>query len=129
MPELLRRLVSVGTGTVAKADDTLRPGDMNLLYSAKSIPAELMSAALNEQDLLFRVFGRCRHGASIDREVGDLLDNGDGVDGPGLPGERGDRTGLDELRAMRLSGLKSLFVVLGPSGSGKSSLLRAGLSG
>jgi len=35
--------------------------------------------------------------------------------------------GLDELRAMRLSGLKSLFVVLGPSGSGKSSFLRAGL--
>jgi hypothetical protein len=35
--------------------------------------------------------------------------------------------GLDELRAMRLSGLKSLFVVLGPFGSGKSSFLRAGL--
>jgi WD40 repeat protein len=35
--------------------------------------------------------------------------------------------GLDELRAMRLSGLRSLFVVLGPSGSGKSSFLRAGL--
>jgi hypothetical protein len=33
----------------------------------------------------------------------------------------------DELRAMRLTGLKSLFVVLGPSGSGKSSFLRAGL--
>ena len=35
--------------------------------------------------------------------------------------------GTDELRAMRISGLKSLFVVLGPSGSGKSSFLRAGL--
>jgi len=35
--------------------------------------------------------------------------------------------GLDTLRGMRLSGLKSLFVVLGPSGSGKSSYLRAGL--
>ena len=35
--------------------------------------------------------------------------------------------GLDELRAMRLAGVKSLFVVLGPSGSGKSSFLRAGL--
>jgi TIR domain len=35
--------------------------------------------------------------------------------------------GTDELRAMRTSGLKSLFVVLGPSGSGKSSFLRAGL--
>ena len=35
--------------------------------------------------------------------------------------------GTDDLRAMRISGLKSLFVVLGPSGSGKSSFLRAGL--
>lgn len=35
--------------------------------------------------------------------------------------------GLDELRTMRLSGVKSMFVVLGPSGSGKSSFLRAGL--
>jgi WD40 repeat protein len=41
--------------------------------------------------------------------------------------------GLDELRSMRsrliaqFSGRKSLFVVLGPSGSGKSSFLRAGL--
>ena len=79
-------LVSVGTGTAAKADDSLRPGDMNLLFNAKSIPAALMSAALNEQDLLCRVFGRCRHGAPIDREVGDLIDSEDNQ--PGLPGER-----------------------------------------
>jgi patatin-like phospholipase/acyl hydrolase len=79
-------LASVGTGTAAKSDDTLRPGDMNLLYNAKSVPAALMSAALNEQDLLCRVFGRCRHGAPIDREIGDLIDTGD--DKSGLPGER-----------------------------------------
>jgi hypothetical protein len=35
--------------------------------------------------------------------------------------------GLDELRGMRLSGLTSILVVLGASGSGKSSFLRAGL--
>lgn len=34
---------------------------------------------------------------------------------------------LDMLRAMRATGVDSLFVVLGPSGSGKSSFLRAGL--
>ena len=68
-------LVSVGTGISPKADDHLRPGDMNLLFNASSVPAALMFAALNEQDLLCRVFGRCRHGAPIDREVGDLLDN------------------------------------------------------
>jgi hypothetical protein len=66
-------LVSVGTGTSPKADDHLRPGDMNLLFNASSVPAALMYAALNEQDLLCRVFGRCRHGAPIDREVGDLM--------------------------------------------------------
>ncbi len=35
--------------------------------------------------------------------------------------------GLDGLRGMRKSGLASMFVVLGPSGTGKSSFLRAGL--
>jgi patatin-like phospholipase/acyl hydrolase len=66
-------LVSVGTGTTPKADDRLQPGNMNLLFNANSVPAALMYAALNEQDLLCRVFGRCRHGAPIDREVGDLM--------------------------------------------------------
>ena len=75
-------LVSVGTGTSPKADDHLQPGDMNLLFNASSIPAALMYAALNEQDLLCRVFGRCRHGATIDREVGDLRT------GPGVLDQR-----------------------------------------
>jgi hypothetical protein len=66
-------LVSVGTGISPKADDHLRPGAMNLLFNANSVPAALMYAALNEQDLLCRVFGRCRHGAPIDSEVGDLM--------------------------------------------------------
>ena len=65
-------LVSVGTGMSPKADDHLRPGDMNLLFNVGSVPAALMFAASNEQDLLCRMFGRCRHGARIDREVGDL---------------------------------------------------------
>ena len=32
-----------------------------------------MFAALNEQDLLCRVFGDCRAGDPIDREIGDLV--------------------------------------------------------
>ena len=55
---------------------------MNLLFNARSIPAALMSAALNEQDLLCRVFGRCRHGARIDREVEDLTQSSQGLPGP-----------------------------------------------
>ena len=35
--------------------------------------------------------------------------------------------GLDKLRGMRTAGNEWLFVILGPSGSGKSSFLRAGL--
>jgi WD40 repeat protein len=34
---------------------------------------------------------------------------------------------LDAMRGMRLSGVNALFVVLGPSGTGKSSFLRAGV--
>jgi hypothetical protein len=48
---------------------------MNLLYNAGSVPSALMFAALNEQDMLCRVFGRCRAGAMLDREIGDLLDS------------------------------------------------------
>jgi hypothetical protein len=82
-------LVSVGTGTAPKADGNLEPRDMNLLYNAKSIPAALMSAALNEQDELCRVFGHCRHGAIIDREIGDLIERDtDPEKRCGLPGER-----------------------------------------
>ncbi|MCT7658045.1 patatin-like phospholipase family protein [Mycobacterium deserti] len=81
-------LVSVGTGTAAKEDDTLQPGDMNLLYNAASIPAALMSAALIEQDLLCRAFGRCRHGGGIDREIGDLIDRADDEYSPGVLDER-----------------------------------------
>ncbi len=71
-------LVSVGTGAAANANADLLPGDMNLLYNASSIPAALMYAASNEQDLLCRVFGRCRHGSGLDLEVGDISS------GPGL---------------------------------------------
>lgn len=67
-------LVAVGTGTAPKADDRLRPGAMNALFNVKSVPAALMSAALHEQDLLCRVFGRCRHGAPLDREIGTMVD-------------------------------------------------------
>jgi uncharacterized protein len=64
-------VVSIGTGTSPKANADLEPGEMNLLYNATSIPSALMGAALNEQDLLCRVFGRCLAGDALDREVGD----------------------------------------------------------
>ena len=67
-------LVSVGTGAAAHANAYLAPGEMNLLYNASSVPGALMYAAAIEQDLLCRTFGRCRHGAVVDGEIGDLRD-------------------------------------------------------
>jgi hypothetical protein len=66
-------IVSVGTGTSPDARQGLEPGEMNLLFNATTIPSALMFAALNEQDLLCRVFGHCRAGDAIDRELGDLV--------------------------------------------------------
>ena len=54
---------------------------MNVLYNAGSLPSALMFAALNEQDFLCRVFGKCLAGNSLDREVGDMI----GKSGPYLP--------------------------------------------
>jgi uncharacterized protein len=66
-------IVSVGTGTSPDARQGLQPEQMNLLFNATTIPSALMFAALNEQDLLCRVFGKCLAGDSIDRELGDLV--------------------------------------------------------
>jgi uncharacterized protein len=94
-------LVSVGTGNCPKADDRLRPDAMNLLFNASSVPAALMHAALNQQDLLCRVFGRCRHGAPIDSEVGNMMQANGLVDNSLFSYVRYDceltRRGLDEL--------------------------------
>jgi hypothetical protein len=68
-------VVSVGTGTSPAARLSLEPDEMNLLFNATTIPSALMFAALNEQDLLCRVFGDCRAGEALDREVGDLVGN------------------------------------------------------
>jgi hypothetical protein len=66
-------LLSIGTGTSPDANDSLAAGEMNLVYNASTIPSALMFAALNEQDLLCRVFGNCRFGGMLDREVGTLM--------------------------------------------------------
>jgi patatin-like phospholipase/acyl hydrolase len=74
-------VVSIGTGTSPDANTDLAPEQMNLLYNASKIPSALMYAALNEQDLLCRVFGKCTYGDPLDREIGDLI----GARGPVSP--------------------------------------------
>jgi patatin-like phospholipase/acyl hydrolase len=74
-------VVSIGTGTNPKANAGLQPSDMNLLYHSSSLPLALMFAALNEQDFLCRVFGKCLAGDPLDSEIGDLI----GTQGPANP--------------------------------------------
>lgn len=76
-------VVSIGTGTSPQANADLNPSEMNLIYNAGSIPSALMYAALNEQDMLCRVFGNCLTGDELDREVGTLI----GTKGPVGPGK------------------------------------------
>ena len=80
-------IVSIGTGTDPRANAGLAPGQMNLIYNASSIPAALMFAASNEQDLLCRVFGKCLVGDPLDREIHDLIQPRDPA--KGFPGNRG----------------------------------------
>ena len=75
-------LVSIGTGTAPDANANLKPGELNILYNATHIPSALMAAASAQQDLLCRSLGRCRHGALLDLELGDLIgQSGSGVVG------------------------------------------------
>lgn len=63
-------LVSVGTGAAAGATDALR---RNVFGNLQHLPGELMYAVQVDQDINCRTFGRCVHGAEIDREIGDLV--------------------------------------------------------
>ncbi|HOX27176.1 MAG TPA: patatin-like phospholipase family protein [Candidatus Krumholzibacteria bacterium] len=65
-------VVSVGTGTMPNPNAGLLPDDMNIFYNVTRIPSALMFAASTEQDMLCRVFGDCRAGEPLDREIGDL---------------------------------------------------------
>jgi uncharacterized protein len=66
-------IVSVGTGASSLANPELKAGDMHLLYNAGSIPSALMNAASAGWDMACRTLGRCRFGAPIDREFGDMV--------------------------------------------------------
>jgi len=69
-------LISVGTGASANANSNLSPEEMNLLYNAGTIPSALIAAALQEQDFLCRIFGKCLAGDLLDREIGSVIGQG-----------------------------------------------------
>jgi uncharacterized protein len=79
-------VVSVGTGSGSSANAKLTAKQMNVLFNAVAVPSALIGGALAEQDLLCRIVGRCRFGAEIDSEIGDLVDTaGDHAHGPFAP--------------------------------------------
>ncbi len=61
-------IVSVGTGSAPS------PGTYdNLLSTLKELPTNLMYAMQVDQDINCRTIGRCKFGAPIDRELGDMI--------------------------------------------------------
>lgn len=66
-------IVSIGTGSTAKVQSSLKANDMNLLYYAINVPSALMNAATAGWDMTCRILGECRHGRVIDNEFGDMV--------------------------------------------------------
>ena len=66
-------VVSVGTGSAARARPDLKEQDLWLLDHAKSIPSALMNAAAAGWDMACRMVGECRFGTRIDREIGEMV--------------------------------------------------------
>lgn len=64
-------VMSVGTGSAAKSSTDL--SGKNAFSNLVSFPGALMYGAQVDQDINCRTVGRCVHGASIDRELGDLI--------------------------------------------------------
>jgi uncharacterized protein len=75
-------LVSVGTGLHPDIQQGLRRTDVDAAAAISIATEGLFDAAMYQQDLLCRVFGRCLGGDPLDREIGDLI----GVKGPMEPG-------------------------------------------
>jgi predicted acylesterase/phospholipase RssA len=70
-------LVSVGTGVNPHEMPGLTRADMQAITSATTAAGALFSAAMYQQDLMCRAFGRCLEGSyELDREVGTMVDAG-----------------------------------------------------
>ncbi|HKW37774.1 MAG TPA: patatin-like phospholipase family protein [Burkholderiales bacterium] len=75
-------LVSVGTGLHPDIQQGLRRADVDAAAAVSIATESLFDAAMYQQDLLCRTFGRCLAGDPLDREIGDLI----GTRGPADPG-------------------------------------------
>jgi patatin-like phospholipase/acyl hydrolase len=66
-------VVSVGTGSTASRNADLSVFDLDLAAVASSVPLSLMAGMQTHTDMLCRLFGDCRFGLPLDKEVGDLI--------------------------------------------------------
>jgi len=66
-------VVSVGTGSTTSCSADLSVFDLDLVSVASSVPQSLMGGMQTHTDMLCRLFGDCRFGLPLDKEVGDLI--------------------------------------------------------
>lgn len=66
-------IVSIGAGSTEPANPDLTVFDMNLIATACSVPRALIAGMQTHADMLCRLFGDCRFGLPLNREVGDLI--------------------------------------------------------
>ena len=71
-------LISIGTGLHPNVQQGLRRTDVDAAAAISTATESLFDAAMYQQDLLCRVFGRCVAGDPLDSEVADLI----GAKGP-----------------------------------------------
>lgn len=66
-------VVSVGAGSTPSAGPNPSVFDLDLASTARSVPQALIAGMQMHADMLCRLFGDCRFGLPLDREVGDLI--------------------------------------------------------
>ncbi len=67
-------LISVGTGINPEEDLRLQPRDLGFRRIAEIAMSAQFNAAIYQQDLLCRAFGKCVAGSKLDNEVGKMLE-------------------------------------------------------
>ena len=65
-------LVSVGTGSSELVCKDEHGKSKFIHHHAQDVPVYLLNSIAYQQDLMCRVFGKCKVGASLDSEIGDL---------------------------------------------------------
>jgi len=68
-------IVSIGTGQSLLKQPFLKLSSMGFYHHATKTISHVMNAIEYQQDMLCRVFGKCKAGHELDSEIGDLKDS------------------------------------------------------